>query len=157
MPIASLVRMATSTAVDMAADAARPVVRDAVRRAVFLGIALILFAGVIVFAELAFYLWLRTQTAPYIAALIVAGVTLILTLIALLIAVSGGSHGHGRPARTSDHGRAAAGSSSRNANDDIARLAAEAEAVGAIFGKDAKGYELVLGAFVVGMMMGRGN
>jgi hypothetical protein len=144
--------------VEAATDAARPVIRDAVRRAVFLGIALVLLAGVIVFAELAFYLWLRTQTAPYYAALIVAGVTLVLTLIALLIAVSGGgSNARKAPERPERPVSAsfAADAGSSAAKDEIARLVADAEAVGALFGKDAKGYELVLGAFIVGMMMGR--
>jgi hypothetical protein len=157
--LSGLVRMATASA----ADAAKPVIRDAIRRAVLLAIALFLLVGVVAFAELAFFFWLRTHMAPYLAALIVAGVTLIISLLILIIALSGGSSSR------SDSGRARSASAARETDareadevraalsDPVGKLAADAEALGMMFARDAKGYQLVLGAFVVGMMLGRGK
>ena len=178
MQIAGMVRMATQTAV----DAVRPVIeetvrdaaRDAARRSVFLVFALILLATVIVFADMAFYLWLRTQMAGHFAALIVAGVSLVLMGIALLITFSGGSKSSAGARPQAAHVRASAaetaaasalpgdassvGASSAKAGtsgDPMANLAADAEALGKMLGKDASGYQLVLGAFLVGMLLGR--
>jgi len=157
--LTGLVRMATASA----ADAAKPVIQDAIRRAVLLAIALFLLLGVVAFAELAFYFWLRTQMQPYLAALIVAGVTLIICLLILIIALSGRSSSRGK----SDSAQPASAARKVDAPDDdevrealsdpVGKLAADAEALGMMFGRDAKGYQLVLGAFVVGMMLGRGK
>ena len=156
MAIAGIVRLVTEAAADTVRPMVRETIRDAVRRAVLLAIALVLLAGVLIFAELAFYLWLRTQTTPYLAALIVAGVTMILALIFLLLALAGGSGGHkGEPAATPRPVSAATGEARGETTDPVARLAAEAEALGAMIGKDAKGYQLVLGALVVGLLLGR--
>jgi small-conductance mechanosensitive channel len=169
----------------MAADAARPVIeetirdaaRDAARRAVFLIFALILFACVMIFAELSFYLWLRTEMAAHFAALIVAGTALVLMAIALLITFSGGAKSSARvqpqpaavrasaaetatasepPANgTGTAGDTGGDAGGRATGDPMANLAADAEALGKMLGKDASGYQLVLGAFLVGMLLGR--
>jgi predicted phage tail protein len=169
--IAGMVRMATQTAV----DAVRPVIeetvrdaaRDAARRTVFLVFGLILLATVIVFADLAFYLWLRTQMAAHFAALVVAGVSLVLMGVAMLITFSGGSTSSRQPRPSSVRATIAdtAAASERSAGsrdtagatggDPMANLAADAEALGKMLGQNANGYQLVLGAFLVGMLLGR--
>ncbi len=172
MAIAGIVRLVTEAAADTVRPMVRDTIQDAVRRTILLVVAMILFAGVLIFAELAFYLWLRTQTTPYFAALIVAGVTLVLALVFLLLALreaSGGASGGRRsmPAadlRASDPGASdpgtgdlGGGSSGAGTADPIVRLAEDAEALGRMIGKDAKGYQLVLGALVIGVLMGRGK
>ncbi len=157
MQIAGMARMAMQAAV----DAVRPVIeetvrdaaRDAARRTVLLVFGLILLATVIVFADLAFYLWLRTQMAAHFAALVVAGVSLVLMAIALLITFSGGprSTSSARPQTASVRASAAemAAASAAPAGgktagtgtegDPMADLAADAEALGKMPGPNANG------------------
>jgi len=161
--LSGMVRMAT----ELAADTVRPKIetavketaRDVARRAVFIVFGLILLVCVVVFAELAFYLWLRTQMpAPY-AALVVAGTALVLMLFAFLIAFSGGGKSKAArpPARRPGAVAAEAETAARAkaAADPAGKLAADAEALGKMLGKNASGTQLVLGAFVIGMLLGR--
>jgi cytochrome c biogenesis protein CcdA len=136
-----------------AADSVRQAIQDAVRKGVLIAVALILLTIAVVFCELALFLWLRTLIKPYYAALAVAGVTLVIVLILLLVAFAGRS----RTPRKQPASRLQAAADAPPAGDPLARLATDAEALGMAFARDVKGYQLALGAFVVGMLLGRGR
>jgi cytochrome c biogenesis protein CcdA len=158
-----MVRVVTELAVESVRPkietAVKETARDVARRAVFVVFGLILLACVVVFAELALYLWLRTQMAPPYAALVVAGVALLLMLFAFLIAFAGG--GKSKPGRATDtdpttlQAEASATARVRFDAEELANLAGSAEELGKMLGKNASGTQLVLGAFLVGMLLGR--
>jgi hypothetical protein len=141
----------------VASDSLRGVLRDAAREAArdtaLFTTALILFASAAVFGEIALYLWLRTQTSGYLAALVVAGVALALALAVGLIANA--DIGRSKRRRTEPQRATGEAGAASDAGDPIARLAADAESLGKMLGRDAKGYQLVLGAFLIGMMLSR--
>lgn len=132
------------------------VARDAARRIFLVLIAALLMTVVFVFVELALFLWLRTQMPAYLAALVVALVALVLAFAALLAASRGGS----RPAST---GSATGTTGSRSdagaaqPSEALERLVADAEAVGKTVARDAGPTQLVLSAFLIGILLGRGR
>jgi len=136
------------------AHKAEAAARDAARRIFLVLLAALLMTVVFVFVELALFLWLRTQMPAYLAALVVALVALVCAFVALLAASRGGS-GAGAPPRNTD----ASGSSdgADQASETLQRLVEDAEAVGKTFAKDAGPTQLVLSAFLVGMLLGRGR
>ncbi|MEJ8572653.1 phage holin family protein [Microbaculum marinum] len=162
MSINSMVRAVAETAVDAVRPAIEETVRDAARnaarRTIFFVAALILLAIVLVFAEFALFLWLRTHMAPYFAALIVAGVALALMAIALLVALASGGRPKPEMPVEPDHSaleaQAEASARFRMNGEPWTTLARDAESLGKSFGKEASGSQLVLGAFVVGMLLG---
>lgn len=125
----------------MAREEANRVARDAVRRLVFLVIALIFVFLALVFAGLALFLWLSEIWSPPVAGAAVAGVALVIALIALLLTGSSGS-------------RAAEKKEDAPLSPEEKRIA-EAEALGMTMGRDLKGLPLVVTALAVGMLVGR--
>lgn len=148
-----MLRTLTSAASDSLRAMLRDAAREAVREMALFAAGLMLLATAAVFGEIALYLWLRTQMTGYLAALVVAGVALVLaTLIGLFAA--GSARGR-RTARTAAAQAAHSADETPPARDPVAHLAAEAETLGKLLGGDARGYQLVLGAFVTGLMLGR--
>lgn len=140
------------------AHKAEAAARDAARRIFLVLLAALLMTVVFVFVELALFLWLRTQMPSYLAALVVALVALVCAFIALLAASRGGSASSssmGAPPRNTD--ASGSGDGADQASETLQRLVEDAEAVGKTFAKDAGPTQLVLSAFLVGMLLGRGR
>lgn len=123
----------------MARDEASRVARDAVRRLVFIVIALVFVVLALVFAGVALFLWLSEVWTPPLAGAAVAGIALVIGLIALLLGGPGGSRGAKEDTPVSPE----------------EKRIAEAEELGKTMGRDLKGLPLVLTALAVGMIVGR--
>lgn len=124
------------------AEAGRMVRRGA-RRAALLGIALVFAGTAVVFLEVALFLWLVTVIAPPLAGAAVAGLSLLVALVFLLLATRRSAR-----ARRLEMPEEPLSAPAR-------RIASQAEAVGAMLGRDLGGYPLVFTALVVGILLGR--
>jgi hypothetical protein len=125
----------------MISDEVGRLARSAVRRIAFLVIGLVFATLALVFGGIALFLWFATMMAPALAGLAVAGVALLLALIALLMAGRSGSPPP-PPPRLAEAGE-----------ED--RRMAQAEALGKLIGRDLKGFPMVVVALAVGMIAGR--
>lgn len=130
------------SAARMAGDHARQVARNAAKRAAFLVVGLVFVSLALAFGGVALFLWFATMMPPALAGLAVAGVALVLALIALLVA---GRSSSPPPPRLELSGLSA---------EDEKRIA-EAEALGKLIGRDLGGVPLVLTALVIGIIVGR--
>lgn len=127
----------------LARQEAGKVARDAVRRVIFFAVAMIFVALALIFGGLALFLWLSTMMAPELAGLAVAGIALVIALIALLLA--GRRRSRAKPALLVPEPSAA----------EEERRMAEAEALGIMIGRDLKGFPLVAAALAIGIVVGR--
>ncbi len=125
----------------MISDEAGRLARDAVRRLAFLVVGLVFATLALVFGGIALFLWFATMMPPALAGLAVAGVALVLALIALLLA------GRSRPSPPPPPRPA-------EASEEDRRMA-QAEALGKVIGRDLKGFPMVIVALAVGMIAGR--
>lgn len=149
-----------------AGAAAQATVRDAVTGAILIAIALVFLIGAIAFGSVAFYLYLLTVTGPVLAALGVAALFLVATLVVLLIAMARPRRAHvpvapvaavsaAPAAGLGAVGSGATAASPQPPGGGVAGLAGDAEALGILLGRNLNGIPLVVTALAVGLMLGR--
>lgn len=126
----------------MASREAGRVARDAAWRLALFAIALVLLSLALVFAGVALFLWLATMMSPALAGASVAGIALVIALVAILIA--GRRRRHAEPAPRTEAA----------ASPEELRME-QAEALGKMIARDLRGFPLVITALAVGMIVGK--
>jgi hypothetical protein len=117
--------------------------RDAARRVALLVVGLVFVTLALAFGGVGLFFWFVTFMPPALAGAGVAGLSLVIALVALLAASR-------RRTREPEPAHIAGAPVS----DDERRLQ-EAEALGRMISRDLKGFPLVITALAVGMIAGR--